>query len=330
MAESFDTMSAQDHIAATIPSSSQGARDEVQLFCQTVVACRVDRISCLFLLLYIKSGGGMAALGDGEHGAQKWKLEGGMVKLTHLMEQDILDRGVTILKSSPVERVKNSSDGTTTTTHRHHVELHIKGGTKVNCDRVIFALSPQLVAKMEFSPPLDHGRIELGRAMRPGRAIKVLLSFDRPFWLDDTSRADTDEAAMAAFTNGPVHNFFHANMGDSPALVGLITGAAAEHWELVPDLKSAVVQQIQIMYGVQDAPTQYVEKRWGLEEYSGGCFAGVCPPDGTLFRLGHLLRRPERTFHWASTETATEFYGYMEGALLAGKRAAHEVLEYYK
>jgi monoamine oxidase len=315
MAEKFDTMSAKDHIEASIPSNE--ARQEIMLFCQTVLACRVDKISFLFLLFYIKSGGGMAALGDGEDSAQKWKLETGMGGLTSLMERDILKNKVTIRKGCCVESVIDTG-GT--------IELQIRGGTKVRCDRVIFALSPQLVAKMNFFPELEKERVDLGHAICPGKAIKVHIAFDNPFWLSPSLSNVTDSSATVAFTNGPVHNFFHSKMGDSPALVGLITGAAAEECELVPDLKSRVVQQIQTMYRVQEEPRGYVEKRWGLEEHSGGCFAGICPPDGSLFRLGHLLRTPVGRFHWASTETATEFYGYMEGALLAGTRAANEVL----
>ncbi|MFF4042092.1 FAD-dependent oxidoreductase [Streptomyces sp. NPDC001816] len=45
--------------------------------------------------------------------------------------------------------------------------------------------------------------------------------------------------------------------------------------------------------------------------------------------LGHTLyRRPalDGRLHWASTETATDHAGHIEGALAAGERAAHAVL----
>ena len=38
------------------------------------------------------------------------------------------------------------------------------------------------------------------------------------------------------------------------------------------------------------------------------------------------LRRPIGPIHWAGTETATEWSGYMEGAVQAGERAAREAL----
>ena len=41
--------------------------------------------------------------------------------------------------------------------------------------------------------------------------------------------------------------------------------------------------------------------------------------------VGPALRRPSGLLHWAGTETATEWSGYMDGAVQSGKRAAEEV-----
>jgi len=38
------------------------------------------------------------------------------------------------------------------------------------------------------------------------------------------------------------------------------------------------------------------------------------------------MRKPLGRVHWAGTETATEWSGYVEGALESGDRAAREVL----
>lgn len=48
---------------------------------------------------------------------------------------------------------------------------------------------------------------------------------------------------------------------------------------------------------------------------------------GFLISLHTALREPVGRIHWASTETATEWMGYMEGALSSGLRAANEVLD---
>lgn len=44
-----------------------------------------------------------------------------------------------------------------------------------------------------------------------------------------------------------------------------------------------------------------------------------------LFLLYRVLREPVGKLYFAGTETATEWSGYMEGAVQAGERAAREV-----
>lgn len=43
-------------------------------------------------------------------------------------------------------------------------------------------------------------------------------------------------------------------------------------------------------------------------------------------QFGDALRTPCGRIHWAGTETATEWNGYMDGAVQSGQRAAPEVL----
>jgi monoamine oxidase len=45
-----------------------------------------------------------------------------------------------------------------------------------------------------------------------------------------------------------------------------------------------------------------------------------------MTEYGPALRTPVRRIHWAGTETATTWVGYMDGAVQSGHRAAAEVL----
>jgi monoamine oxidase len=47
---------------------------------------------------------------------------------------------------------------------------------------------------------------------------------------------------------------------------------------------------------------------------------------GVLSRYGDTVRAPIGRVHFAGTETAGYWQGYMDGAVRAGERAAHEVL----
>jgi len=58
------------------------------------------------------------------------------------------------------------------------------------------------------------------------------------------------------------------------------------------------------------------------------CLVGRCGSLSVLEKLTTgwaALREPVGRIHWAGTETATEWIGYMEGALSSGLRAANEV-----
>jgi monoamine oxidase len=61
------------------------------------------------------------------------------------------------------------------------------------------------------------------------------------------------------------------------------------------------------------------------EEWTRGCsmaHAGT----GIYTQYGRLLREPLGRIHWAGTETATVWSGYIDGAISSGKRAAAEIL----
>ena len=48
---------------------------------------------------------------------------------------------------------------------------------------------------------------------------------------------------------------------------------------------------------------------------------------GAITAFGSMIRRPFRLVHWAGTETATYWSGYMDGAVRSGERAAREMLD---
>jgi monoamine oxidase len=73
-------------------------------------------------------------------------------------------------------------------------------------------------------------------------------------------------------------------------------------------------------------PLDYAEKEWSAEEWSGGGPTSNFEVGGWT-EFGPALRAPVGRVHWAGTETATIWSGYMEGALQAAERVADEVFE---
>ena len=71
-------------------------------------------------------------------------------------------------------------------------------------------------------------------------------------------------------------------------------------------------------------PLGYVDHRWDAEEFAPGGPTAAVPP-GSWTRFGPWLREPVGPIHWAGTETADEWTGFLDGAVRSGQRAAAEV-----
>ena len=224
-----------------------------------------------------------------------------------------------------------------------------------HCSHVILAMSPSLLNKsVAFRPNLSHYRRALYDSLVMGCAIKVIVAFDEPFWRDTNSNVDQEQEGTSSELQqnqlsisavGVVSNIFESNVGSFPALICLLTGHHARKYHATSskdERQQLVLSQLKTMYpsyhkrsvtGTGESSVQmiaYIEKDWMAERYSGGCFAAVVKPSSTsaFANHKHLLREPivPGKVFVAGTESSTRFFGYLEGATLAGKRAATEVV----
>jgi monoamine oxidase len=111
-------------------------------------------------------------------------------------------------------------------------------------------------------------------------------------------------------------------------LFGFIGGDEARAWPLRPaeERLAAVLSNFASVVG--DSALNligYLEADWPRDKWSRGCPVAYAPP-GVLPEYGDTIREPVGPIHWAGTETATFWNGYMEGAVRSGERAASEVL----
>lgn len=72
-------------------------------------------------------------------------------------------------------------------------------------------------------------------------------------------------------------------------------------------------------------PLGYLDHDWTQEPWSLGGYVAHMPP-GVMTNYGASLREVTGRIHWAGTETATAWSGYLDGVLSSGIRAAKEVL----
>ncbi len=190
-------------------------------------------------------------------------------------------------------------------------------------DHLIIAIPPILASRIHFTPALPARRTALLQRMPMGAVIKIHVAYDTPFW----RRRGVNGSAVG--TDRTLATVFDQSLGDDGigVLVGLIEGAhAVAMSSLAPEARRDIVIADLVHYFGEEAarPTAYVDQDWQSEPWSLGGYAAYMPP-GVMTGYGDTLRAPCGRIHWAGTETADEFAGYLEGALQAGGRAAAAV-----
>jgi monoamine oxidase len=111
-------------------------------------------------------------------------------------------------------------------------------------------------------------------------------------------------------------------------LVGFVGGDDARAHAARPEAegRDAVLAGIARLYGPRAlSPSGWAQRAWASERWSGGGPVAIAPP-GTLTAGGAALREPAGRVLWAGTETSERWGGYIEGAIVAGERAAEQAL----
>ena len=150
---------------------------------------------------------------------------------------------------------------------------------------------------------------------------KVVVLYTSSFWRD---RGLNGEALC---TQGPICYVVDMTNMYQPGLVCFVSGDAAKAWaqKSKEAREQDILSQLAVLFGDEArTPFSYTEKIWADEPYVGGCPVAVSPVCGVLSHLEDLRSATGRV-HWAGTETATVWYGYMDGAVQSAVRAAHEV-----
>ena len=275
-------------------------------------SAEASEMSLLHFLFYCRSGGTIDRLVATSGGAQESRLEGG----SQLLALRLADRlgDVVVRLGAPVTAIRQDDGG---------VEATHDGGV-VEAGRAIVALPPTLAGRIRYSPALPPLRDHLTQQVPMGYVTKVQLAYPEPFWRAEGlsgSALSLDDEVSVIFDNSPPD----LSCG---VLLGFLEGGNGRRaGKLAPEeRKDRILSVFARFFGPRAAaPDEYVEKDWAAEEWSRGCYGGRFGT-GVWTGYGEALREPVGRIHWAGTETAEVWNGYMDGALRSGERAAREVL----
>lgn len=309
-AASLDSITVEAWLMAN--AATEEVRSFMRLVVRSLLCCEAREVSILFFLHYLGSGGGFDYLIQSEGGAQQDLFYGGVQQIAARMGDAL---GDALVLEAPVRAITHSDAGVVATTDKG-----VFSGS-----RAIVALPLPLAGRIEYDPLLPHLRQGLTERSPMGSVIKVWFAYPTPFWRDKglTGFAYRDSAEFSPIFDGSPPE------SDIGILAGFFDAVHSTKWSArEPEARRAfALEELVRLFGPEAAdPIDYVETDWTQERWSAGCFGAVLQP-GALVHFGEGLRTPVGRLHWAGTETAVEFPGYIEGAIRAGERAADEAME---
>ena len=309
-AKRLDGMTVQTWIDENI--DSERAREGMRTLIEAVFAAEPHEVSLLHGLFYAKSGNGLFYEISTEGGAQADRFDGGAGKVADLAAAGL---GDAVWLSCPVRTIAQDNGSITVSGDDFAVTGKI----------CVVTAPPALAGRIDYDPLMPPLRDQLTSRSPMGGVIKIHAIYDKPWWRDEglSGRVVSDVGPIKVmFDNSPPE-------GTPGMLMGFIEGADARRYAGVDEAeRRKVALDCFVRYFGDRAgkPMDYIEGNWPAEQWSRGCYGAVFPA-GTWVSCGQALREPVGRIHWAGTETAEVFAGYIDGAVRSGERVVNEVLE---
>ncbi len=303
--ERLDAMTAADYLqSVTFLDASYGL---ISGLLEEGMCVPLDTVSAYEVLDQIAAAGGL----DAQEASEQWFLAEGTQPIAAHLEA-ALPNGV--VRNSPVHRVEVDEEG-----------VRITAGSGIyQAPQAVIAIPPQFYDTIGINALLpDAHRAAISGWVRAD-AVKTVLVFDQPFW----------RAQGLSGTMQTPHGVAAATVDASPAdsSVGVLVlfstsgsarqlhQAGSEH-----DRIAAVVDWLREILG-PDTPWPIAGRSidWSADPWSLGGYASHRGIGG--WTSAPDLFAPVGPLHFAGTETANEWRGFMEGALQSGERAAQEII----
>jgi monoamine oxidase len=248
---------------------------------------------------------------DVKGGAQQDRFPAGTQQIALRMAEAL---GPRVLLSANVTGIERRSGGGVAVTY---------GQSEVTAKAVVVAVAPAHRDAITFTPALPDRTAELGSRWPLGSLSKAYAAYETPFWRDGgcSGEALSDE--------GPVFITFDVSPDtpgrDGPGVLLGFTDARSFDPKPPAERRDVALRGFAALFGEAAlTPLDYIDHRWGAEEFAPGGPTAAVPP-GSWTEYGPALREPVGAIHWAGTETADEWTGFLDGAVRSGLRAAAEV-----
>ena len=214
-----------------------------------------------------------------------------------------------LILSAAVTAVTKTETGLTVT---------LSNRESLTADQIILALPPRLAAEIQFSPTLPEPAMAAMQSVKTWMAgqAKAIAVYDQPFWREDGLSGD------ASSRHGPMVEIHDASpaTGGPYGLFGFIGVPPGGRGD-VEALRHHCVAQLVRMFGAQAAqPDHLLLKDWAIDRFTalqaGSEPLYAHPVYGMPNTLAGLWAGK---LQFAGSEVASQFGGYLEGALEAAE-----------
>lgn len=337
LAQHLDEISLSQHLYSN--SVSTNARTIVENAVRFVFGLESTQLNALFALMHGKSGGSLFK----PNLCREKKLVGGAQQLCHKLLEFILSQ-------KPSKIIYNSELVEVNQEFTAHVLVTVRNTLtglkeKFYCKKIISSIPVNLYKSIKFEPPLPAHKLNVFKFMQFGNYIKFVITYEKPFWrskgysgevISDGSVLNHSSFWNNFFMNkkcpkiGPITCLFDATTYEGhAALVGIAAGRAAVDWsdQDTEARKSEIIDGLVRYFGDEAKEfIDFVEKNWSSEPLTGGCPMLNVTSFGCMEDYTRAVREPYLNVHFAGTESAVEWQGFMDGACESGERCALEVI----
>jgi monoamine oxidase len=250
-----------------------------------------------------------------------YRIEGGVERLAQAL-LNCLPRDI-VNTNHRLQRVINNN---------RHVLLefnHQQASLAIKAKQVVITIPPRLlVDDVMFTPGLDErlaGAFSAIPTWMAGHA-KAVIHYDTPFW----RTAGLSGNALSTYPGAALVEVYDvcSSDGAQAALSGFFALPAAMRKQYRADLEALIIDQLVRLFGEQAAsPREVVIQDWFEEIYTATSEDEI-PPE-VHPEYGHpwlQLDHWNDKLYFGGTESAAEFGGYLEGALVAAERVAKNIL----
>ncbi|WIY82074.1 NAD(P)/FAD-dependent oxidoreductase [Propionimicrobium sp. PCR01-08-3] len=202
------------------------------------------------------------------------------------------------------------------------VIVHTASGEQIEARTTLVTLPPWLAMKLDYSPGLPEWRYETVARTSPGAAIKAFVVYPTPWWRESglSGQMSADDGTIRA-------TFDLTEPGGPGVLTGMFGGKTAVAMSQAGPAarEQAFIDALAAVFGqVARQEHSYLDHDWYADPFTQGSNTPHFAP-GIWSMNGQLLAQAEGPIHFAGSEYAHKFNGYLEGAIRSGRDEARAI-----